>query len=624
MSLILTLALAVTAPHVHKPDTTVLPEVMLVESPKTNPLLLPLDTKIISETQIEKSAESSLLPVLSNHIPGLFVTERGMAGYGVSDGAAGVVNIRGIGQGNKVLFMIDGQPHWAGVFGHSIGDAYNAVGIQRVEVVKGPSSLLYGSNAMGGSVNIITQKNYTEGFSGRARAMVGSYSTQKFDVSAGMHLGKFDASLAASLDRSNGTRKNSAFWSSTQLIQFSYRPDKHWRVGTTVDLLQTRAENPGTVSSPMNEMWTKMSRGTASVYVKDSYETASGGLQAFVNWGRHKIDDGYRAGQNPRDYLFNSTDYNMGFTLYQTFDLWQGNDLSAGVDFLHWGGHNWNESKADRNVRTSESRHCENEIGVYLMMQQDFWKDILSLNAGIRYQNGSQYGSEWIPQAGFIVRPYKGASVKFSFGKGFRAPNIRELYLYVPRNPHLKPEYMYNYDLEFRQTLLQGRLAFGVSVYFIDAKNLIEATFDKELGHMRNRNTGSTVNKGFEADFSFRINRLWSVGANYSYLHTSKPIMAAPKNRVNAFITYSPARFEFTAESENVMSMYKHTPTRTENFTRKTSYSLLNLQAAYNIPWKNHLRVFVKADNITDRHYDIVYGFPMPGITVMGGLELKF
>ena len=96
--------------------------------------------------------------MLQNRIPGIFVTERGLAGYGVSGGGAGAVSIRGVGGGNKVLFLIDGQPQWAGVFGHSLPDTYVTNDIQRVEVVSGPSSLLYGSGAMGGSVNLITRR----------------------------------------------------------------------------------------------------------------------------------------------------------------------------------------------------------------------------------------------------------------------------------------------------------------------------------------------------------------------------------------------------------------------------------------------------------------------------------
>ena len=120
---------------------------------------VPLTISVIDRDQIEASSESALLPVLSERIPGLFVTEKGVTGFGVSSGSAGTVNIRGVGQSNKVLMLFDGQPQWAGVFGHSLPDTYVASDIERVEVIRGPGSLLYGSNAMGGVVNIITRQH---------------------------------------------------------------------------------------------------------------------------------------------------------------------------------------------------------------------------------------------------------------------------------------------------------------------------------------------------------------------------------------------------------------------------------------------------------------------------------
>lgn len=118
---------------------------------------VPLSISVIEREEIEASSESALLPVLSERVPGLFVTEKGITGFGVSEGAAGTVNIRGVGQGNKVLMLFDGQPQWAGIFGHSLPDTYVASDVERVEVIRGPGALLYGSNAMGGVVNIITR-----------------------------------------------------------------------------------------------------------------------------------------------------------------------------------------------------------------------------------------------------------------------------------------------------------------------------------------------------------------------------------------------------------------------------------------------------------------------------------
>lgn len=598
-------------------DTVKLGEVIVTAPAKVNPALLPLDVTQISEEQINETAETSLLPVLVNKVAGVFVTERGMAGYGVSGGSAGTVNIRGVGQGNKVLFMIDGQPQWAGVFGHSLADTYVANGVERIEVVKGPSSILYGSNAMGGSINIITRHQKKEGVSGRARGMFGSYNTQKFDMSTGVRKGKFDVTAAGQLDRSNGSRAGSEFWLANEFIQLRYVPSSHWSVGTNLDMTQTKANNPGTLQSPLENMWTKVFRGTASLYAKNSYDGINGGLQAYINWGRNKVDDGNAPGSAPRDYLFNSTDYNMGITVYQSVDLWRGNSVHGGIDFQHWGGHNWNIAKADPSVRSAEFRGHENEIAGYVMMQQNLLGEILNLNGGVRLQHGSSYGNVWVPQAGIMVTPVKNSQFKLSFSKGFRSPNLRELYLYAPANPDLKPEYMRNYELSYRQTALNGGLSLGVALFFIDGSNMIETRMID--GRPCNMNTGGFINKGFEIDGAWRIDRRWTASANYSYLHTDARVMYAPKNKLNAEVTFTPGAFSFTLSESSIWSLYNGAE---DNLT--VNYTLLDLRAAYTFGAKVPVTALVKVDNLTNRKYEIVYGCPMPGTTVMGGIEFKF
>ncbi len=599
-------------------DTVSLKEVRVVETGKTNVTLLPLAVTTVSNAEIEKSTETSLLPILVNKVPGLFVTERGFMGYGVSGGAAGQVNIRGVGQGNKVLFMIDGQPQWAGIFGHSLPDTYVTNGVERVEVVRGASSLLYGSNAMGGSVNIITRQPMKDGFFGGARMMWGYYYTQKYGLNLGFKEGKWSGMVSATYDRSDGNRANSDFWLSNQFARLEYIPSAHWKIGANVDMTQSKADNPGAVDKPLTDMWTQIFRGTASFYVKNSYKNSRGGVQAYYNWGRHKIDDGYFTnGGSPRDYLFRSTDYNAGVTAYQTINPWQGNDLSLGVDFKQWGGHSWNEMKVDAAEKDIIDRH-ENEVAAYVMMQQSMLQDFISLNAGIRWEHGSQYGNQWIPQAGFIVKPVQGNSIKFSFGKGFRSPNLRELYLYAAANPDLKPEYLYNYEVELRQRLLENRLNLGVTLFYIDGKNMIQTGMVD--GRPRNMNTGSFINKGIEFDAGYMIDKRWHIDANYSYLHTDKPLLAAPRHKLNGEVTYSPGDFSFTAESQSIWGLY----TVTGNSPQKQNYSLLNFRAAYTIQQDFPATLFVKVDNVTDAKYEINSGFPMPGITVMGGIDVKF
>lgn len=596
---------------------TQLKEVVVSAPAKTQVETLPLNVTVVSDSVINNSAESSLLPVLTDRIPGLFVSERGFAGYGVSGGAAGAVNIRGVGQGNKVLFMIDGQPQWASIYGHALPDTYVANGVERVEVIKGPSSLLYGSNAMGGSVNIITKSQKHDGIYGRARAMFGSFNTQKFSLGTGYHKGRFGAFVSGQLDRSNGNRSGSAFWLANEYVNLTYDVSAHWSTGALVDMTQTHANNPGTLQEPLESMWTYMFRGAASIYAHNDYSWMQGGIQAYYNWGHHKVDDGFGPGETPTDYLFRSNDYNIGFTLYETFHPWQGNDLSVGLDYVHWGGHAWNTSKVD-GKETDIIRKCENEVAWYVMMQQDLFRDYLTLNAGVRQQHSSQFGNEWIPQAGLIFRPYQGARLKFNFAKGFRAPNLRELYMYRPANPDLKPENLLNYEVEYRQTLLGGRLDMGVAFFFIDARDMIQTAMTD--GRPLNVNTGKFINKGFELDAAWKINSIFSVRANYAYLYTtSGNLLAAPKNKLDEQIDITPGPWAFTISNNNVWSLYTGNPDGKEN------YSMLNLRAAYTFA-KPGVRItpFIKLDNITNKHYEILYGCPMPGITIFGGVEAKF
>ena len=605
-------------------DTTSLNELLVTAPTKTNVTLTPLDVTVITSEQIDKSTETSLLPVLQNHIPGMFVSERGMEGYGVSGGAAGTVNIRGVGGGNKVLFMIDGMPTWAGFYGHANPDTYSVNGVEKVEVVKGPSSLLYGSSAMGGSVNIITKKNTAEGFSGRARAMLGSYYTFKFNLSGAYKKDKFSAIAAAQFDRSNNNRPDANFWLASEYVQLQYAASNNWNVGVNTDMTQSKAHNPGTLQAPLENMWTQISRGNASIYAHNSYHNMHGGVQAYINWGHHRLDDGNTPGTSQRNYLFHLNDYNMGVSLFETFNPWSGNDLSAGVDFQHWGGHVWNTPKyhiynpnTDGEFNRSESKFNENDIAGYIMMQQSFIRDLLSLNAGVRLQHNSQYGNTWVPQAGFIIRPVELAEIKFSFGKGFRSPNIRELYLYNPANPDLKPEYMLNYEISYRQTLLNGNFNYGIALYFIDGKDMIQTAMVN--GKPLNMNTGSFINKGFELDATLRFCKNWSLYAGYAYLHTNNSmVLYAPKNKLDLSLSYNPGHFEFTLENNNIWSLNNGNP------NSKEDYSLLNLRAAYN--WQTDIPVtfFVKLDNIFGEKYEVVYGCPMPPTTAFFGIECKF
>lgn len=602
------------------PDTTrTLGEIEVVEHAAKAPVqLLPLDVRVIGSNTIEESRQANVLPVLQRRVPGMFVTERGIGGYGLSGGAAGSVSIRGVGDGNKVLFLIDGQPQWAGVFGHALPDTYVANDVERVEVVSGPSSLLYGSGAMGGSVNLITRHAANDGFSGTATAMAGSFGSRRYNVRASARHKGFGALAAASFERTAGSRRGMAYRLANQYVSLSYRFSRHWEAGADGMLTETRADNAGSVyrAVPLG-MWTDMLRATASVHVRNSYDISSGGMQAYYNWGRHKIDDGLDSSGRPRSYHFNSRDFNMGVTLYQTVRPWDGNALSLGVDFKHWGGEAYNTPKeGDTSERAMIADAHVNEIAGYAMMQQAFLADRLSLNAGVRLEHSSQFGNQWVPQAGFIARPLVGSRLKFSYGKGFRSPNVRELYMYAARNAALQPERLYNLEVEWRQWLLHDRLCIGMALYYINGDNMIQTVRTTE-GTMLNANTGSFINKGVELDADFTISRRWSVNAGYAYLHTDARILAAPRHKLCAEAVFAPGRWQLAMDFTGIWHLY------TEQTTE--SYGLLGARASYTFPFRRcPLTLVVKGENLTAARYQINYGFPMPRATVMAGASVRF
>lgn len=579
---------------------------------------VPLSISVIDRRQIEASSESALLPVLSKRIPGLFVTEKGITGFGISSGSAGVINIRGVGQSNKVLMLFDGQPQWAGVFGHALPDTYVASDIERVEVVRGPGSLLYGSNAMGGVVNIITRQHLEQGRRTQARVMYGSYNTQKYMINNGYNIGKFSSFLSVNHDRTDGHRSNSDFHITNGFANLGYKFNDAYKMTGNVSLAKYRTVDPGTVTSPLLDHVMNIFRGTSSFGFENNHEKTSGALRFFYSWGHHKINDGYAPSGTPRKYLFMSDDHNTGVQLYQSFRLLPGNTITAGFDYKNWGGHAWNDSVNGKVGEIVDK--TVNETAGYAIVQQDF--GILSLNGGVRYEHSSAYGGEWVPQAGFSIRPMKGNVIKGSFSKGYRSPTLRELYIsYLPyskANPDLNPESMLNYELSVGQYFMDNRLHAELTGFYIEGKNMISVV-QRQLS-----NVSHFYNSGIEFEADFQATRNLSFDMNYSYLHTNKTLIAAPKHKFYAGTTYTPGRFTFDVNVQSIFGLYTYVGSK-EADNKKEDYTVLNAKISYHLGnMHKGSNLFVKGENLTATRYSINDGYPMPKAIFMGGIDVIF
>lgn len=580
---------------------------------------VPLTISVIDRDEIEASSESALLPVLSERVPGLFVTQKGITGFGVSAGSAGTVNIRGVGSGNKVLMLFDGQPQWAGVFGHSLPDTYVASDVDRVEVIRGPGSLLYGSNAMGGVVNIITRRHKQEGRRTQARVMYGSFNTQKYMVNNGYNIGKFSSFISINHDRTDGHRPNSDFHITNGFANLGYTINDRYKVTGDVSLAKSKFQNPGKITVPILDNKMDILRGTTSFALENKYDKMSGALRLFYNWGNHEINDGYNPGEKPLTYLFRSDDHNVGVLLYESFRLFKGNTFTVGIDYKNWGGHAWNDN--DDGSKSELVDKTVNETAGYVIMQQDLF-DMLSLNAGVRYEHNSTFGGEWVPQGGVTVRPFEGNTIRASVSKGFRSPNIREMYMFGAANPDLKPESMINYEVAVGQHFLDGNLFAEVTAFYIDGKNMISSVSinGDNRPPFKNRNVGTFTNKGIEFEARYQICKNLNADMNYSYLHMSKPIPGAPEHKFYAGATYMPGRFTFNVSVQSIFGLYTD-----DACTKQEDFTTLNAKAAYRFGSRDKgLNLFVKGENLTATRYSINDGFPMPKAIVMGGIDVTF
>lgn len=578
---------------------------------------LPMTISIVNRQQIEKRYEPSLLPLLTEQVPGLFTTSRGIMGYGVSTGAAGGMSLRGIGGSPTagLLVLIDGHPQYMGLMGHPIADAYQSMLAERVEVLRGPASVLYGSNAMGGVINIVTRKQQEEGVKNNMQVGYGSYNTLQTEFSNRVKKGCFSSVVTGSYNRTDGHRPDMEFEQYGGYAKLGYDFSTFWKVWGDINVTHFNASNPGTVQTPLFDNDSRITRGMTSFALENHYEKTSGTLSFFYNWGRHKINDGYGTGEEPIDDRFNSKDRMMGLSWYQSATLFTGNRLTLGFDYLHFGGHAWSHYLSDGHNEDIANKNMD-ELAGYIDFRQAIgnW---LTLDAGIRVDHHTQVGTEWVPQGGLSFHLPENAVLKAMVGKGYRNPTIREMFIFPPQNPDLKPEKLVNYELSYSQHLWNGALVYGANFYYINGDNVIIT--DRSTRPPRNINSGEIENWGIEANIAYRINSLWSVSANYSWLHMEHPVLAAPEHKLYAGISFSKGRWGISTDLQYIKGLYTSVDTGSE---KQENFVLWNLTGSYKLC--KFASLFAKGENLLAQRYQINDGFPMPKATFMGGVNINF
>lgn len=583
-------------------DTVNLDEVVITgTTTKVNRANIPMAVSVVNNLQIASSNESNVLPILNGRVPGLFVTERGVMGFGVAANAAGQISIRGIGGSptTRVLILIDGHPQYMGLFGHPLADSYVASDVERVEVIRGPASILYGSNAMGGVINIITKKQSQEGLHANGHFMYGSYNTQKYMASAGYKKKNFSVFASMNHDQTDGHRPYSDFSITNGYVKLGWDISSHLTASADVSLAGFKATDPGpdTLNAkPGNTI--DIARGYWSLSVDNNFSAYSGAAKFFYNFGEHYISDG-----------FHSNDANYGLNVYEAIKLFKGNTLTIGLDYLNYGGFAENEKAMGGQgiVFTDTSLY---DSGIYGFMQQRLFER-LTLNAGLRFQKHEVYGGEWIPSGGFSFNLSENTTWKASVGKGFRSPTIQELFMWN-HNLNLSPESIMNYETGIMQSLFDKKVKFELTGFIVNGDNLIINVPMQGL-----QNAGVVANKGIE--FSAVSNPVKNVDINltYAYIGMRTPVYATPKHHLYLSSDYALKKIVFNASIEYINGLDTDPSTK----IKEETYTLVNTKITYRA--LKFAEFFLNAENILNTGYETLKYYTMPGITVFGGIKLK-
>jgi len=283
--------------------------------------------------------------------------------------------------------------------------------------------------------------------------------------------------------------------------------------------------------------------------------------------------------------------------------------VEAGSDLIRYGG-------SARNI-SSHFDYGEfhlNDYAGFSTVRYAATRKLL-LNAGLRYDDNSHSGGIVVPEFGATYRLAENYVVSASVSRGFRNPTIRELYLFPAPTPNLRPEKMWNYQATLQVHPIPKVLAW-VTGYYDSINNLIVAT--GYYPNMVMQNAGAAVNKGLEAHARWRPVQNASFDVAYAYLHSTNLAPYSPQNRLIYSLDLDVKRAFF--------SIGGNTVGRTYSGVHETSpvgqYTLANIRLT--VPVNGYLSFFAIVDNLLNRRYEVLAGYPMPGTNAAGGFDLTF
>jgi iron complex outermembrane receptor protein len=617
---------------------------------------VPSSTSIISEEGIQSSNAKNISDLLSD-LEGVYTYDAS------GTGSVGVVNMRGFygGMSSHQLVLVDGIPQNKGKDKLVDWDMISLDNIESVEVARGPASALYGDNAMSGVINIITKKP-----AGKPEAKVyasyGNFNTQEYKTSvsgAYKHLGIL---LGVSQKITDGFRKHCNYdrthidgrfdynINDAQKAQFLldyYKKERGalpWALSEVQIAQDRRQARPGTENDKSDETKSDISM-THSWDINSNVKTEETFYYKYDN--ADSFYTGPNLTQNSQKEQLEDEDV-YGFMLKGSANqeiMGLSHEFTSGVD-LERDDFDYKEYAApyrQRGVLQSDYGVKRDKIGPYL---QDEIKltDSLRFIGGIRYDwvdfdfddrktasnSKTEKMSKITPRCSLVYTYQRDSSFYANYAHAFRTPTIGQMFTYgSSANPNLVPEEAVNYEMGLHHFFNEFFKA-NISLYWMELDN--EIWYDYATS--KYQNYGKTSHKGIETGLDFRINKSWSIFANYTYSRAKNENGSyAGKYLTNVPIHKTSSGLHFTTKfglSWNLTASYIGSSyIDSANNNKLPSYVTADTKISYQYKM---MRIFAGIDNLFDKGYNS-YGYvsgntkyfnPAPGRTFTLGVEAKF
>ncbi len=564
---------------------------------------------VIGREEIERRHETSVLDLLRT-VPGVEVSRTG------GPGTVASVFIRGANS-NHTLVLIDGVR----ALNTSGGFDFSGLGtdnVERIEVLRGPQSTLYGSEALGGVVSITTRRG-RPGFHASLDARAGSLDTREGKLVLDGGSERFDYSLSFSDRETDGVSAASEPRGNTEKDPFSEesfsgRFSLRLPASGRLDLVARHADTGSALDG-----FTIGVGPTDDLNFTQKRRLSVASLQLFqplasrVNLRVHASASRDESRLRDPDTDFNNADFESRVSEASAQADFALLDSGIASDTLVVGA-----AKERRQGETVSAFYDESLDVDSAWIENDWsWRERLSVTAGVRHDRYSGSGEEttYRVTSSYLVSSWR---LFGSVGTGFRGPSFDELFFPFAGNPDLVPESSRGWDVGTERSFLNGKVTAGVTWFENRFRDLIAFDFDTFIfGNVRRAKS-----RGAEASLRVRPRKEFSIEAAYTYndtedLDTGLQLARRPKNRLSLTGMFEPIdRLQGSASLVAVRNRIDSDGTEMDDYER------LDVSLEYRLrPW---LAPYVQLENVLDTEYEEVNGYTAPGFVAFLGARFRY